>query len=166
MRLATSSSPARQRGIALLLVLFAVGFLSIIVVGLIRVSQFSWNDSELERFRFQARLLAESGAALATHPDVEPGDPVLRNDFGDGRMFEVRITSEGGRMLVSSLDDDVLVNTTRELFIRWGLDANRAAIASESLADWIDDEPCASMLAGTPESGMNSIIEKYSWRQT
>ena len=121
------------------MVIMAMIFLGIIVTGLIRASRFSWGENDLERGRFIAKQLAESGAALATHPDVAPGDPVLRQDFGDGRKFEVKISSEGGRMLVTTLDDEVFVRTMRELFIRWGLDASQASIASDSIADWVDD---------------------------
>ncbi|MCB1235924.1 MAG: general secretion pathway protein GspK [Verrucomicrobiae bacterium] len=123
----------------MLLVVFAVLFLSFIVVGLWEVSQFSWDESSLERGRFQAKMLAESGAALAMHPNVKVGDPVLRQEFPDGRKIEVRVGTEGGRLLVTQLDGELFINATRELFIRWGLDAASASIASESLADWIDD---------------------------
>ena len=127
-----------RRGIALMLVIFAVTFIGLIVVSLLQVSQFSWEESSLERGRFQAKLLAESGIALAMHPDVDPGDPVLKREYPDGRKIDVRVTSEGGRILVTTLQEDLFIDTTRELFILWGLDATQAATAAESLADWID----------------------------
>ena len=124
----------------MLLVVFAVMFLAIVITGLWEVSQFSWEESTLERGRFQAKLLAESGAAIASHPDIQPGDPALRQEFPDGRKFRVRITSEGGRMLVSTLDDDHFIETLNRLFILWGLDATQASIAADSLADWVDED--------------------------
>ncbi len=127
-----------RRGIALMLVIFAVTFLGLIVVSLLEVSRFSWDESTRERGRFQAKLLAESGVAIALHPEVERGDPLLRRDFPDGRRIEVRISSEGGRILASTLSEELFIDTARELFILWGLDATEAAIAAESLADWID----------------------------
>lgn len=127
-----------KRGLALMLVIFAVTFIGLIVVSLMEVSQFSWEESSLERGRFQAKLLAESGVALAMHPDVEPGDPVLNQEFPDGRKISVRSTSEGGRILVTTLEESLFIDTARELFILWGLDATEAATAAESLADWID----------------------------
>lgn len=128
----------QRRGIALMLVIFAVTFLGLIVVSLLEVSRFSWDESSRERGRFQAKLLAESGVALALHPEVDPGDPLLRREYPDGRKLEVRISSEGGRILVTTLGEELFVDTTRELFILWGLDVNEATIAAESLADWID----------------------------
>ena len=121
-----------------MLVIFAVTFIGLIVVSLMEISQFSWEESALERGRFQAKLLAESGVAIAQHPNVEPGDPVLRQEFPDGRRINVRISSEGRAILVTLLEEDLFIDTTRELFVLWGLDASDAAIAADSLADWVD----------------------------
>ncbi|NNE92424.1 MAG: hypothetical protein HKN23_12315 [Verrucomicrobiales bacterium] len=129
-----------QRGYALMLVLAVIAILIVIVAGLAEVTQYSWIDSKYERSRFHAKLLAESGSAVAMHPNVQAGDPALRKDFGDGRSYEVRITTEGGRILINSIDDQIILETVQELFIRWGVDASTAAIAAESLADWMDDD--------------------------
>ncbi len=129
-----------QRGIALMLVIFAVAFIGIIVMGLVEISRFSWNESTRERGRFQAKLLAESGAAIASHPKVGRGDPVLSREFPDGRRLDVRITTEGRSILVSTLSEDLFIDTARELFILWGLDATEASIAADSLADWVDSD--------------------------
>jgi len=128
------------KGMALLLVLAVVVVLSILVAGLWEATQPGWDESALSRARFQAGMLAESGANVAAHPDVEPGDVALRHDYGDGRTYEVRITTEGGRVLVNSLNDEMILDGVREMFILWGVDANSAAIAAESLADWIDTD--------------------------
>lgn len=127
-----------RRGMALVLVIAVVALLSAIVIGLRVASQGSWDESKLDAMRFQARLVAESGANLALHPDVKPGDPVLTKDFGDGRSFEVIINTESGRVLVNDLANEKTMQAVTELFLRWGLDATQAAIAAESLADWVD----------------------------
>lgn len=123
-----------------MLVIFAVTFIGLIVVSLMEISQFSWEESALERGRFQAKLLAESGVAIAQHPDVEPGDPLLRKEYPDGRRINVRISSEGRSILVTTLEEDLFIETARELFVLWGLDASDAAIAADSLADWVDSD--------------------------
>ncbi len=129
-----------QRGMALMLVIGVVSLLVAIVIGLRVASEASWDESTLSRMRFQAKMLAESGANLALHPDIQPGDPILVQDFGDGRGFRVRIRTEGGRIPVSALSTTAMIETTSELFTRWGLDATQAAIAAESLADWVDGD--------------------------
>lgn len=135
-----SKKRQNQRGIALLLVLAVIAILGIIIVGLWEVSEYSQDDRSKEKFKFQAKQLAESGGAIAMHPDVPPGDPVLRKDFGDGRSYSVRITTEGGRIRINSIHDEIIRATVLELFIRWGVDASPAAIATDSLADWIDTD--------------------------
>ncbi len=130
----------RQRGIALMLVLFAVMFLAILVTGLWEGAQFSWDESTYERQRFEAKLLAESGIAIALHPDVSAGDDVLRHEYPDGRSYSVVIGSEGGRLLINAIEEDAISNAIRELFILWGLDATEASTAVDSLIDWIDED--------------------------
>ncbi|HRX54427.1 MAG TPA: hypothetical protein P5016_07940, partial [Verrucomicrobiales bacterium] len=105
---------SHQRGMALMLVMFAVGFLMFLVVGFYEASQFSWQDSERERGLFFARRLAESGTALASHPDIKPGDPALKQTLPDGRRIEAVITTEGSRICVTTMDQDVVVEGMRE----------------------------------------------------
>ncbi len=135
-----SRSVSSARGMALLLVIAVVGLLIAIVIGLRVSTESSWDESTLSRMRFQARLLAESGANLALHPEIERGDPVLSRDFDDGRAYQVTITTEGGRILVNQLSEEVFVEGVTELFVIWGLDASLAATAAESLADWVDED--------------------------
>lgn len=130
----------RQRGVALMLVLFAIMFLAILVTGLWEGAQFSWDESTYERQRFEAKLLAESGIAIALHPDVSAGDDVLRHEYPDGRSYSVVIGSEGGRLLINAIEEDAISTATRELFILWGLDATEASTAVDSLIDWIDED--------------------------
>lgn len=139
MRL-TLSKFRKEKGMALLLVLVAVMALSLIAMGLYESSQASWDESTLERARYQAGLLAESGLSIALHPEIEPGDEALRQTLAPERSFEVKITSEGGLLPVNSLTDDKLRDAAIELFVAWGLDAAAASRAADSLADWIDDD--------------------------
>ena len=129
-----------KRAMALLLVLFAIMFLGFLITGLWENAQFSWDESALDRKRFEALLLAESGLEIAMHPDVSAGDEVLYRDYGDGRSFSAVITSEGGRFLINSIPEEPVTNGVRELFILWGLDATEASTAVQSLIDWIDED--------------------------
>lgn len=128
----------RQRGMALLLVLVAVMALSLIVAGLYEASQPNWDENTLARARYKAGLLAESGLTVALHPRIEKGDLALRQELGPEYGFEARITSEDARIPVNSLETERLRETVTEMFILWGLDAAAAAMAADSLADWID----------------------------
>ena len=129
-----------EKGIALLAVMFALMILLFVATAMWESAQFGWDENSLERQRFIARQLAESGVALAMHPDVENGDPILHQEYPDGRKFDVIVGTEGGRILINAIGEDVIADTVRELFILWGLDATQAAIVVESLADWIDSD--------------------------
>ncbi len=125
---------------ALLLALVAVMALSLIAAGLYEASQASWDENTLDRARYQAGLLAESGLSIALHPDVRPGDAALRHEVSPDRGWEVRITNEGGRFPLNSMTEERLRAAAVELFILWGLDAAAASHAADSIADWIDED--------------------------
>lgn len=129
-----------EKGIALLAVMLALMVLLFVVTTMWESAQFAWDENTLERQRFVARQLAESGVALAMHPKVENGDPLLHQEFPDGRKFDVYVGTEGGRVLVNSIGEKVIADTVRELFILWGLDATEATTTVESLADWVDED--------------------------
>lgn len=129
-----------EKGMALLLVLASVIILAIIVGGLWEASEPGWEESTLRRAEYQAGMLAESGLVMAMHPDIELGDMALRHEFDENRSYEVRITSEGGRIPVNELGDPDWRDATAELFLTWGLDAATASRVVDSLADWIDED--------------------------
>lgn len=134
------TSARRSRGMALLLALVAIMALSLIAAGLYESTQASWEENTLDRARFQAGILAESGLSVALHPDIEPGDVALRHELAPGRSWEVRITSEGGRFPVNSMGEERLRAAVVEMFVLWGLDAATASKAADSIADWIDGD--------------------------
>ncbi len=130
----------RQRGaVALTIVIAALIIMSIAVLGVRQSLEFGWEENTYNKMRFQAKLLAESGLALATHPDISPGDTALTREHATGGKIEVSIGTEGGHILINAIEDDVIEDTVRELFILWGLDATEATIAVDSLHDWVDD---------------------------
>jgi len=138
MKRTTACRPRRNRGMALILALAALTVLAFIAAGLYEASQGSWEESTLSRGRYQAGIFAESGLSVALHPDVQPGDAALRYEDAQGRGWEVRITSEGGRFPVNSMAEDRLRSAATELFVLWGLDAASASRVADSIADWID----------------------------
>lgn len=149
---------SRERGMALLLVLVTVMTLVLIIGSLWQASQPGWEESELERIRYKAGLLAESGFALALHPEIEPGDVALQQGFGPEQEIRVLITSEGGRIPVNRLVEERWRDAVVELFVLWGLDAANASIATDSLADWIDTDN--EMLSNGAENAFYSSLER------
>ncbi len=99
MRLTSSHSPdnrrSKNRGAALVAILWVIAILSIAVFS---ATQFLFVGVESESSAdalFRAEALAERGIALAAHPQVERGDPVLVQILNERESFEARISSEG-----------------------------------------------------------------------
>jgi len=131
---------ASRRGVALIIVFAAVIILSLAIAGLIKLTQQSADETRLDAQRFDARLLAESGIALGMHPNMQSTDPALHKELPNGYKLDVTITSEQGRIFINNAGQPAMVLALRALFISWGLNADDATIASDSLADWVDTD--------------------------
>lgn len=131
---------SRFRGAALVLVLGAIVLVSLALTAVIRLTQHSANESRLAAQQFQARLIAESGLALGLHPDVKSTDPVLHQELPGGFRLDVVLTSEQGRFAINQVTTAVLRSGLEELFVTWGVSADDAAIAADSLKDWVDPD--------------------------
>lgn len=132
----------RRRGSALIAILWVVAILSLVVFS---STQFLFIETEAAanaNAAFQAKLLAERGIAIASHPDVEQGDSLLAQEFSEGESFEAKISSEGARLNLNQLllnaESDRFV--LEELFVRWGLRFDEAAGVVDHLIDWVDPD--------------------------
>jgi len=76
-----------------------------------------------------------------TGPSVEPGDPILNQDFGNGERIQVRVASEEARLnlnlWLADQRQSTLVLTPRRLGHGAGKDAERLVYA---MADWVDGD--------------------------
>jgi len=134
------SIPGRRKpcGSALLLVMWAMVFMSLAVFGVVKFVAYGFDDTVAFQKDFRARQLAESGLAIGLHPEVRAGDPVLQQELPMNEKIKVRIRPEDGRLPINALllygHEDVL----RDLFEQWGLEPDDAATVVDSLADWVD----------------------------
>lgn len=129
-----------QAGAALMMVLAAIVLISLAMVGVVELASHTADESLEAAKRFKARQIAESGIALGQHPDIEATDSVLRQELEGGYRLDVTVTSEQGRIFINSASEDSTTAALYDLFVVWGLSADEATIASESLADWIDTD--------------------------
>lgn len=127
-------------GAALFLVLWALLVVSIALIVAVRLVDFDLESETAAARRFEARQLALSGLAVASHPQVEPRSPLLHNDFGDGRSWSVRMESESSRLNINRLLRRGETETLRRLFSFWGLNERQIAIVVDSLMDWVDGD--------------------------
>jgi general secretion pathway protein K len=143
---------SRRRGIALPLVLWGIAFLSgIVILVAVRMSERIDEESKAER-TFRARQMALRGLALASNPQIEKWDPILRSGSPEEEGYEVRISDESGRIspnhFLQSGDRTALLN----LFASWEVDPRLADAAVDSLTDWLDPDSLRSLAgAEAPE---------------
>jgi len=131
---------SRERGSALIAILWIVAILSLAVFS---ATQFLFIELESEANAsslFQAELLADRGVAIASNTQVKKGDPVLSQTFGNGNSFSACVSSEGDRLNLNSLLENPEADriVLEELFYQWGLRIDEAADVVDNLLDWVD----------------------------
>ena len=128
-----------RRGSSLLLVLWAIMLMSFAVIGLVSHLSRGLDESIYAEKDFRARLLLQSARTLATHPDIEWGDPLLHQWVSSESSYEVTMTTEGTRLSINSLATSAAQRKfAQRLFVKWGMDERQAETLVESIADWID----------------------------
>lgn len=135
-----SFAPGRgEQGSSLLLVLWAIMLMSFAVIGLVNHLSRGLDDSLEAGKVFRAHLLLESARTLASHPDIQRGDPLLRQAVSASSSYEVTLTTEGTRFAINELATSPIQRRfARRLFEKWGLDSQQAETLTESIMDWID----------------------------
>src|SRR4051812_20397827 len=108
-----------QRGIALMLVLFAMAMLATVLVALVQYLQLAMEENVLVANQFRALHLAESGIALGVHPQLLPGDPNLKQDIGSDSGIEVHISSEEARFPINYITSTGYRDLVYNMFVNW-----------------------------------------------
>lgn len=130
----------RSRASALMLMIWAVLLMSLTVMGVVEYIGYSVSEATLANAEFRALYLAESGLAVGLHPSMRRGDTALKQKVGTDSGFDVVINYEGARIPINYLVDSRLSESVYNLFIYWGLSAEQASVAVDSLADWMDND--------------------------
>ncbi|QJE98251.1 general secretion pathway protein GspK [Luteolibacter luteus] len=147
------STRSRNRGSALIAVLFLIAILAMASITAIRVVSFDVDLAGAQVHGFRARQLAEMGIAIAANPVVKRSDPLLRHlSEEDGEGFEARIISEGEKFNINAIilrQDEQLM---KSMFMDWGLDLDQAQELSDALIDWVD---------GNDEVGLNGAESEW-----
>lgn len=130
---------SRRRGSTLLLVLWAIMFMSFAVIGLVKHLDRGLDDAILAEKDFRARLILESARTVAAHPAIPRGDPLLHQTLSGVSSWEIHKSTEGSRLAVNRLADSRIHRRIAELlFEKWGMDSQQARSLVEAMADWID----------------------------
>ncbi len=129
-----------SRGSALLMVLWVVGFLTLLVTTAMLVLRQDIETSASQQMVFRTRQLAEMGIALAVHPMVKPNDPLLHGKLSSIESFDAVMTTEEGRLSLKSLLTEERREVLERLFRRWGLNPLDAQSVVDAMMDWVDED--------------------------
>jgi len=128
---------AKERGSALILVLWCLLLLGMAVFGVVEMVELSVEHTSHDEMALEARGLALSGVALGLNPQLLKDDPLLFQKPAAGRQFQVTIGSEGARLnlnyVLLSGHKEILEN----LFTQWGLQVDQADHVADCLYDWV-----------------------------
>ena len=137
-----------RHGAALLLVLWAIAFLLFLLVATFGIVGDNAVVASTARAEVEAWLQARSGLAVASRTDLEPWDPVLRNDRSLSVGYEVAIVSEAGRPDLNAMlldQDEAGHRFLEDLFELWGMPMSEAEVFVERLADYVDEDDAARL---------------------
>jgi general secretion pathway protein K len=128
-----------QRGVALLLVMWACTLLAILLGGYAALAHTEGLQSTYQFQQARAHYAAEAGLMRAIYAMQAPN--MADRWIADGRMYPfafdgskvgISIISEGGKVDINATTPDVLTN----FFKAAGADPNRAASLAQAVVDW------------------------------
>lgn len=132
---------ARQRGVALVLVLWILLLVTISTGAYTLMARMDSLEAHTILWSTRARLAAEAGLNLAVLSLRDPDDE--RRWIPDGRPYRIRyddvdielmITDERGKLNLNSADEQTLM----QLFLANGLEEGQAELLASAVLDWKD----------------------------
>lgn len=144
MRRVHGAGPAhRQRGVALILVLWACALLTIMLGGYAVLARTEGTQARYQFNQVRARYAAEAGLARAVAALNDPDRQARWRSDGqpyrfhfDGADIQVRITSEDGKVDLNTASPQVLEN----LIASVGAKPDAAHALAAAIADWRDTD--------------------------
>ncbi len=133
----------RARGVALLLVLWAVALLAILLGGFLLVARTETLQSRFLLDATRARYIAEAGISRAAY-ELRRADPLARW-VPDGRAYEfdfdnaklrIEIEDESGRVDINAADEVLL----SQYLLAIGVEEPRARSLVDAIMDWRDPD--------------------------
>lgn len=131
-------SASASAGSVLLAVLCLVAVLSFLIISAVSVSKQHGDMQQARQGVMRARQLAEMGVAVAAHPMIQPGDPLLRRKVSEIERFVVTLSTEESRLNLNALLTDERLPFLERIFTSWGLSPAAAQGLVATLMDWTD----------------------------
>ncbi|MBS0657946.1 MAG: general secretion pathway protein GspK [Verrucomicrobia bacterium] len=134
---------ARERGSALLIVLWALMLLTFVILGLARQVSRDLEIQAEDNNSLEARALAYSGAQIALHPSVTEKTPALMQEFEGQRGFKAALKGEGGRLNLNWIvagEDQKKIEILKTYLANRGLTFSQREAFVDCLMDWVDPD--------------------------
>ena len=140
------SARRRQRGVALILVLWVIALMSVLLGSFALIARTENLQARHLLDATTARYAAEAGLERAVY-ELQQSDPLTRW-VGDGRPYEfvfdnaqvhVELTEETGKIDINSADDTLL----QSLFVSVGASSDQAVALAAAIQDWRDPDDAA-----------------------
>jgi general secretion pathway protein K len=141
-------SLCRQRGAALVAVLYVIGLLSLMLATTALMVRSDAESATLQKRAFRATQLAEMGIAIAANPVVKKTDLTLLNQrISDEESFSAKIMGEGGKFNLNTLVQQAKADpgeghrTLEILLASLGVsDNDRRSLLIDNLINWTDPD--------------------------
>ncbi len=143
---------SRERGSALVLVLFCLILMATAFLGIIDLLTLRADFASHRELDLDAESLARSGFAIASNPLIKPDDPLLNQTVAANRAFHAIMVSEGARLNLNFLLAIKDRTTLTNLFTAWGLNADECNRVIDCLNDWISPDVDIHSLNGASDS--------------
>lgn len=122
------------------MVLWVVGFLTLVVTTAMLVLRQDVETAASQRTVSRTRCLAEMGLAIAVNPQVQPNDPLLRGKVSATESYQAIVTTEEGRLSLKMLLTEERRDVLERVFRQWGLRPLDAESVVDAMMDWVDED--------------------------
>ncbi len=129
---------SRLRGVALLLVMWAMFIMSFSILGLMGLLNVNIGTASAMERVAMASSLAFAGNTMGRNADFPANGRAERQKFQDGGQLEVIVVSENSRLNVNRLLSRGDRDTLRALFRLWGLNDVEADTVLDCLFDYVE----------------------------
>jgi type II secretory pathway component PulK len=173
--------PASSSGVALIVVLWAVGLISAALFGLVAILQRQIGQEVAALQNARAMLVAESGIQMALHSQLRPEDMADASKQLSGRLqegwytgktpvevhFEIEakdMSEDAAKININALllgDKTLARSVLQNLFAAWEVNLTTSSSLIDALLDWVDaDGLSTGSNSGTERSVRNGPFEK------
>lgn len=122
----------------LLAVLCLLAVLSFLIITTAAMSKEHGEMQHARMSMMRARQLAETGIAVAVHPQIKAGDPLLSNTVSGIESYEAIWSTEERRLNLNALLTAERLPLLERVFVSWGLPLADAQDIAATFMDWVD----------------------------